>query len=188
MTLQAYLDNIEAKTGKTTDDFRVLAEEKGLLGSEVKPGRILAWLKEDFGLGHGHAMAIVHVFKAANEPKASLEEQVARHFTGNKAGWRKAYDELFARASQFGPDVAVSPTNTYLSLLRNRKKFGVVHITSNRLDIGIKLNGVKSVGRLNVADGSWKNMVTHRVQVSAPQQIDEEVLAWLKEAYEASGE
>ena len=78
MTLKAYLDNIEAKTGKTADDFRDLAEKKGLLGPEIKAGQIVAWLKEDFGLGHGHAMAIVHVFKATDEPKANLEEQVAK--------------------------------------------------------------------------------------------------------------
>jgi len=185
MTLQAYLDNIEAKTGKTPDDFRALAEEKGLLGPEVKAGQIVAWLKEDFGLGHGHAMAIVHVFKAANEPKTSLEEQVAKHFTGGRVGWRKVYDELFSEVSKFGPDVAVSPTNTYLSLLRSRKKFAVVSVTSDRLDIGIKLKGIKPADRLKAAEGSWNNMVTHRVQISDPKQIDKEVLAWLKQAYEA---
>ncbi len=47
MSFQAYLDNIKAKTGKTPDDFRSLAAQKGL----TKYGEILAWLKADFGLG-----------------------------------------------------------------------------------------------------------------------------------------
>lgn len=62
MSFQAYLDNIETKTGNTPNDFIVLAKEKGF-GAETKAGEIVAWLKEDFGLGHGHAMALVHVIK-----------------------------------------------------------------------------------------------------------------------------
>ena len=62
MSFQAYLDNIEIKTGKTPNDFIALANEKGF-GPETKAGEIAAWLKEDFDLGHGHAMAMVHVIK-----------------------------------------------------------------------------------------------------------------------------
>lgn len=64
MSFQAYLDNIKAKTGKTPDDFKQLADEKGLLKPGVKAGDIVAWLKEDFDLGHGHSMAIYAVFKS----------------------------------------------------------------------------------------------------------------------------
>ena len=63
MSFQAYLDNIELKTGKTPNEFVALAEAKGFTGPDVKSGPIVAWLKEDFGLGRGHAMALVHVFK-----------------------------------------------------------------------------------------------------------------------------
>lgn len=68
MSFQAYLDNIEEKTGKTPNDFIVLAKEKGF-GSNTKAGEIVSWLKEDFDLGHGHAMAMVHVIR--NGPKIS---------------------------------------------------------------------------------------------------------------------
>ena len=63
MSFQAYLDNIEAKTGKTPNDFIALAKEKGLDRTDVKAGEIVEWLKKDFDLGRGHAMAIVHVIK-----------------------------------------------------------------------------------------------------------------------------
>lgn len=68
MTFQAYLDNIEAKTGKTSADFKMLAKKKGLLEPGVKAGQIVAWLKKDFGLGHGHAMAIYVVLKPLVPP------------------------------------------------------------------------------------------------------------------------
>ncbi|MCE7054985.1 DUF4287 domain-containing protein [Algoriphagus sp. AGSA1] len=61
MSFQAYLDNIQKKTGKSPEDFKKLAEEKGFLQSgvlTVKATQITDWLKEEFELGHGHAMAI----------------------------------------------------------------------------------------------------------------------------------
>jgi len=78
MSFQAYLDNIKAKTGKTPDDFKKLAEKKGLLKPGVKAGEIVAWLKKDFDLGHGHSMAIYAVFKnfKPNEPAKKKESKV----------------------------------------------------------------------------------------------------------------
>lgn len=66
MSFQAYLDNIEKQTGKTPNEFLALAKEKGF-NAETKSGEIVTWLKEDFKLGHGHAMALVHVIKKGPE-------------------------------------------------------------------------------------------------------------------------
>jgi hypothetical protein len=68
MSFQAYLNNIKTKTGKGPKDFRELAEQKGFTqGGELKPsvkaGDIVNWLKADFDLGHGHAMAIYALLK-----------------------------------------------------------------------------------------------------------------------------
>ena len=60
MSFQAYLDNIEEKTGKTPREFLALAAEKGF-DSSTKATPIVEWLAADFGLGRGHAMALVHV-------------------------------------------------------------------------------------------------------------------------------
>lgn len=62
MSFQAYLDNVETKTGKTPNEFIALAKDKGF-GVDTKASEIVAWLKEDYSLGHGHAMALVHVIK-----------------------------------------------------------------------------------------------------------------------------
>lgn len=72
MSFQAYLDNIEAKTGKSPADFKAMAVAKGLadasgLAPGVKAGQVIGWLKADFGLGHGHAMAIVALLKGKKE-------------------------------------------------------------------------------------------------------------------------
>ena len=67
MSFQTYLDNIEAKTGKTPNEFNELARAKGYDQPDVKAGVIVAWLKEEFGLGRGHAMALVYVIKNGPE-------------------------------------------------------------------------------------------------------------------------
>lgn len=187
MSFQAYLDNIKAKTGKSAEDFVRLASQKGLLRPGVKAEQIVAWLKEDFGLGRGHAMAIVLVLKSASQPQQAREDTVAKHFSGDRAKWRQPYEELLSRIRRFGPDVSVGPTASYLSLLRGGKKFAVVEITASRLDIGLKLRGMNPVGRARAA-ATWNSMVTHRVGITEPQQIDDEVLSWLRQAYEKVSE
>lgn len=68
MSFQAYLDNIQAKTGKSPSDFKAMAEKKGFtqngeIRPEIKATQITDWLKEEFELGHGHAMAIYALLK-----------------------------------------------------------------------------------------------------------------------------
>lgn len=70
MSFQAYLKTIADKTGKSPADFRKLAAQKGFtaggkLAPGVKAGAIVAWLKADFGLGHGHAMALFALLKGS---------------------------------------------------------------------------------------------------------------------------
>jgi hypothetical protein len=183
MTLKAYYDNIKAKTGKTPADFKALAAKKGLLAPGVKTMEIVSWLKKDYGLGRGHAMAIVLALKQDNSHHVSTDDKVGRFFSGQRARWRKAYDGLVAKMKGFGPDVTVSPTDSYISILRKGRKFSIVQVTSDRLDIGIKLKGAPAKGRFQES-GTWSSMVTHRVRVDDPRQIDAEVLAWLRQAYD----
>jgi hypothetical protein len=179
MSFQAYLDAVKAKTGKTPEDFRVLVAERGL----VKHGEIVAWLKADYGLGHGHANAVTQVILHAQDPHVPVEEQVANYFQGGKARWRAPYEALLHAVKRFGADVQVAPTTSYLSLVRQGKKFAILAATAERLDLGIKRKGVPAQGRFEEA-GAWNAMVTHRVRIHEPGELDEEVLAWLQHAYE----
>ncbi len=72
MSFQSYLDNIQARTGQSPADFRRLAADKGYLSGgklrpEIKAGEIIEWLKHDFDLGHGHAMAVVALLKGTKK-------------------------------------------------------------------------------------------------------------------------
>ena len=73
MSFQAYIANVEKATGKSIDEICKLAIAKGLitetheLAAGKKAGDIINWLKEDFELGHGHAMSVVAYFKGKRE-------------------------------------------------------------------------------------------------------------------------
>jgi hypothetical protein len=72
MSFQAYIDNIKIKTGKSPEDFKKMAEKKGFLKNGqlvegIKAGQIISWLKKDYDLGHGHAMAIYAIFAGRKE-------------------------------------------------------------------------------------------------------------------------
>ena len=72
MSFQSYLKNIKEKTGNGAAEFKKLADEKGytqdgVLKPNIKAGEVTAWLKEDFQLGHGHAMAIYALLKGIKD-------------------------------------------------------------------------------------------------------------------------
>ena len=182
MSYQAYLDTIKSKTGKTPADFRKLAAKKGL----TKYPELMIWLKLEFELGHGHANVIAHEIVNVDAPKVTQNEAIAKLFAGKNVNWRSAFDVLAVKTAKFGVDVSVGTTSTYISLLRNGKKFGIVMPSSaERLDIGIKFKEVAPTARLEAA-GTWHNMVTHRVRITDSKQIDKELLAWLKQAYDVA--
>lgn len=87
MSFQAYLDKIEEKTGLTPRALVELARERGFEGPGTKAGAVADWLKEDYDLGRGHAMALVHVIK--NGPTISTKH------VGSTGVHRDASDTLW---------------------------------------------------------------------------------------------
>jgi hypothetical protein len=128
-------------------------------------------------------MAIVSLLRSEGQPKRSADDKVEAYFSGAKAKWRGAYDRLLDQVQGFGPDVAAAHGATYLSLVKGGKKFAIVQAVGERMDIGVKLKGAPAAGRLEEA-GAWNAMVTHRVRIKDEAELDEEVLGWLKQAYD----
>ena len=101
------------------------------------------------------------------------------------ASWNEQRRAVLAAVKKFGADVEISPKKAYVSLRRN-KQFAIIQpSTATRLDVGINLKGVEPAGRLEPS-GSFNAMVSHRVRVSKPDEVDKELLGWLKKAYAES--
>lgn len=87
MSFQAYLDAVEAKTGKTPRELIAEAGARGYDDSGVKAGVIVQWLADDYGLGRGHAMAIVHVIKKGATIDAKHVGSGGRHSDASDTLW-----------------------------------------------------------------------------------------------------
>ena len=184
MAFQGYLDTIQTKTGITTEELLEVAASKGF-GADAKPADVIAWMDADYGLGRGHAMAIVKLLRDTQGPKVTAAEKVDAVFSGPKARWRPTFDALVERLRSEGLVITLQSTDSYVSLLKGKGKIGIVAPVTDRLDIGIKLKSMEPTARFEAA-GNWNSMVTHRVRVSDPAEVDEEVVDWLKAAYAAA--
>ena len=91
-----------------------------------------------------------------------------------------------AKVMKFGSDVSLQPTDTYVGIVRAGKKFAVVATTATRMDVGLKLKGELVTDRLT-ASGNWNAMCTHRVKLFNGAELDDQLLGWIREAYDRVG-
>lgn len=168
-----------AKTGRS------LAQWVEVARGCPDPGHMatVAWLKAHHGLGHGHANTVVHALNATAAVSQDGDDLVAAMFAGPKAAMRPVHDAILAALAGFGADLELSPKKGYVSF-RRAKQFGLGQpSTRDRYDLGLCLKGEPASGRLEAA-GSWNGMVSHRVRLASPADVDAEVTGWLRAAYE----
>lgn len=180
--LQTMIDNMPEKTGKSLAEWQSLITDAGL----QKHGEILKLLKGEYGLTHGFANTISNLYRQQLAGGTlSGDELIEQQYSGKKAGLRPIYDTILAAVSKFGSDVEVAPKKTYVSLRRN-KQFAIVKAaTQSRVDLGLNLKGADPTNRLE--EGKiFSGMCTHRIQLAATSDVDEDVISWLKQAYEQS--
>lgn len=173
--------NMKANTGKSLDEWLKIVTKAKL----AKHGEIVKMLKADHALGHGFANLVAHKALSSDAGSAEGDDLLAAQYAGPKAALKPIYDKLIAIVEGFGKDVELSPKKAYMSL-RRAKQFGLIQpSTATRLDLGLNLKGVAPKGRLE-ASGSWNAMCSHRVKLEKVADVDAEVKAWLKQAYDAS--
>lgn len=170
--------NLEMSSGRSFADWIALAKGSG----QAKHGQMVAWLKGEQGLTHGYANLVAHKTLASDAGSQEGDDLMAAMFAGPKAAMKPAYDKAARFVEGLG-GVEFAPKKGYVSLRRS-KQFGLLQpSTKDRLDIGLALKGVEPSGRLEAA-GSWNAMVSHRVRIGSADEIDAEVLGWLREAWE----
>jgi hypothetical protein len=177
----AMIANLAEKTGKPLSEWAEVVKASNL----ARHGEIVKYLKAEHGVTHGYANLIVHKALRQAAPAAADTDLVSAQYSGPKAALRPVYDALIAAVCKFGGDVEVAPKKTYVSL-RRKKQFALIQpSTATRVDVGINLKNDSPGGRLE-ASGSFNAMVSHRVRVANARDIDAELIAWLKDAYNAA--
>ncbi|MDJ0838327.1 MAG: DUF4287 domain-containing protein [Acidobacteriota bacterium] len=177
----AMIANMKEKTGKTLDEWLAITKAAGL----AKHGQIVKMLKTEHGMTHGFANLTAHETLKAGASVERPQDPVDAQYSGAKAALRPIYDAIMERVKALGDDVEISPKKAYVSLRRNKQFALIQPSTKTRVDLGINIKGREPEGRLE-ASGSFNAMVSHRVKLTAADQVDDEVAAWLGEAYQVS--
>lgn len=173
--------NIEQQTGKSLDELIQI----GLATGISKHKELQTFFTNEYGLTYGNANVLAIFTRDKMKGAAGEEENfVDAQYTGKEA-MRPIYDALISAVESFGDDVEIAPKRTYVSL-RRKKQFGLIQpSTAARVDVGVNIKGVEPAGRLEKS-GSFNSMVSHRLRLSAVNEVDDELIGWLRLAYEQS--
>jgi predicted transport protein len=168
--------NLERSSGRSLAEWIEVVRASGI----EKHGEAVAMLKREHGIGHGNAnLVVVKAREAAEGGPPTPDELVASHYRGRHADLRPAYEAVVAAVRTLGPDVELAPKKTYVSL-RRRRQFAQVGPAGGELEVGLNLPGHPGTERLKTTSG----MATHRVRITGASGLDDELLGWLREAYD----
>lgn len=167
-----------AKTGMPLEHWIDVVKKSKL----DKHKEIIDFLKSKHGFSYGFANFVA--FKVRELDAGSIDDKdlIINQYKG-KESMKPLYDKLISIIEKFGPDVKISPKKESVSLKR-RWQFALIKpATKTRIDLGLKLKGHPITDRLENS-GPFGTMCSHRVRVSSIKEIDDQLIAWLQEAYE----
>jgi hypothetical protein len=147
-------------------------------------------LMRELGLGYGDATMLVHFAlqtdgqSAAQATGASLDDVVDEIYAGAKADLRPIHDQLMATLNQFG-DFEVVPKKGYVSLRRKRQFAMIGPATKTRVEVGINSKTLEATDRLIAMPPG--GMCQFKVDVTDASQVDIELIAWIKQAFDGAG-
>jgi hypothetical protein len=137
-------------------------------------------------LGHGDANALVHyvLSRAAQEKGLSTDGVLNEIYTGPRTALRPIHDRLMEDINGFG-EFEIAPKKGYVSL-RRKKQFAMIGPGSNtRVDVGINSKTLALQGRLIAMPAG--GMCNFNVKLTSPDEVDAELIAWIREAYQSAG-
>ena len=188
--VEKWLAELKEKTGRSMEEWLALVKREG--PKEEKSRR--EWLKTKHKLGTNSAWWIAERAggKGGEEdsPEAYLKTAVVyveEQYAGAKGTLRPIYDELLKLGKSLGNDVKACPCKTIVPLYRKHVFAQVKPTTNTRIDLGFALTHSKGKLPKRLIDTGGlakKDRITHRIEITAAEQIDGEVKNWLKTAYD----
>jgi hypothetical protein len=178
----AYIENLKKRTGRTLEEWIKLLKRSGPPSEKARR----EWLKSAHGMTTNYASWIAE--RAAGKggvESYNPDELVEEMFAGPKSTLRPIYDRLLRLGLKLGKDVKACPCKTIVPLYRNHVFAQLKPTTATRIDLGFALGGMPASGRLIDTGGfAKKDRITHRIPITSLADIDDEVLGWLKTAYD----
>ena len=176
--LQKMIANMPEKTGKSLDEWKAILKTQ----SFAKHTEGVNFLKKEHGVTHGFANTIFTLSKEENNTPVDLVETQYK----GKEVLLPIYEKLLEVVKSFGEDVTITPKKASVSIIRKRQFALIKPATKTRIDLGLKIKDKATTDRLE-SSGPFGSMCTHRVRLSETNEVDEQLIAWLKEAYEKAG-
>ena len=173
--LATMLANIPEKTGKSLEKWKAVVASS----TWKKHGEIVKGLKTDYGVTHGFANLIAAKCLESGEEIDLIDGQ----YSGAKADLRPLHDAIIEFAKSLGSDVEFAPKKTSHSLRRKKQFALITPATKTRIDLGLALKGEAATERLE----NYNAMCSHRVRLETIFDFDDNVKAWMKEAYDRAG-
>jgi hypothetical protein len=174
------LRNIETKTGRA---IPALCDEIRQSGKS-KHAEVRSWAMEQFGLGYGDANALAHAVQAHAEAPEGNENPLARIYSGNKEHLRAIHDRLTAAIATWG-EFEAAPKKAYVAL-RRKKQFAMLGPkNASTAELGINLK--EAVVSNRILPQKPGGMCQYAVALTAPEDVDQEVLTVLRKAFDAAG-
>jgi len=182
--VQTQLNNIEKKAGKTLDEMSAIIRANG----SSKHSELREMAVRAFGLSYGDANALVHFALKSDGARVaegkSEEDVLGEIYSGPKAALRPIHEVLTAEITGFGP-FEIAPKKGYVSL-RRKKQFAMIGPATNKqVEVGLNMKGVPGSDRL--VEQPAGGMCNYKVRLTRPEEVDSELIAWLKQAYESAG-
>lgn len=179
--LATQIKNIETRTGKTLDELKSLVQRSGL----GKHSEVVGMLKSELGLGHGDANTVAHLAKeAVKTVDSAADDPLDALYVGPKAALRPIHEALLAQLNQFGAFES-APKQKYVSYRRKKQFVMIGPATHTRVELGLNVKELPDSPRLEkLAAGQ---MCSFRVKLTDAAQVDAELVAWAKAAYDAAG-
>jgi len=140
-----------------------------------------AFLTKEGVTGYPQDLLVMERFGYPDFLTATADELIDGQYA-DRPHLRPVLDAIIEAAKGLG-DVTIQARKTYVSLVSSRRTFARVQATTkNRVDLGLRIEGVKPGGRLQPS----KIHETMRVQigVATAKEVDPEVRRWLRRAYE----
>jgi predicted transport protein len=179
------LVNIQERTGKTASQWAAAIAEAGL--DPLDQAAVRKWLKTEHGLGQNTQWGLaMYAAREAGWRPPDLEEWLAQQYSGAKAGLRPIYERVAEAAVALGPDVRIEGRKSYVPFIRARQFAAIAPATKARVDLGLRFTEAPSDRRLQ-AGGSGLGQSTHKVGLTSVDEVDADVLAWLRQAYDQNG-
>lgn len=167
---------LERSTGEGLEAWKRRIRRKRF----ADPRTLRAWLTERGVLGYAQGLLMLERFGYPAFLRASGDGLIDAQYT-HRPHLRPVFDAVVASALELG-DVTLRARRRYVSLVSPRRTFARLQPAGNRVDLGLRLERRKPVGRLRLA--GIHEAMRLRIPLATPEDVDGEVIGWLRRAYE----